>query len=455
MQSLASLALSRLPVADYASLVEEGYLVPEEFGSWETWRERAIKDFGISAEYFDLPLHDYPRIGKRNITPQYRYLEIQTKFYLSPESAASVSSDGEINGIYESLTGVYESLRRNDAEMVLFFAQRLKPNPLNILKKSIRSGEILHQVPNYRPGGYDIFYFRTLALRKLADYLFSKTALTTLKKAGLYPEKWQMAVEEAASVTSSFSPHKLGNKQQQKLGILYLISLGRRDVFDYAKQHLLRYGPETILVENTVAVISSDELLYAALASGRIDFFEEVKKRIAFSLNNAVKVEDKYPSLPLFLNSYTLKGGRTNIPQLIFNCVAYSGNARIFLYLRDYAINPPELNEQILFSGYYVHNRPEDFFSLCTLGGSYFTGFVHTDIDIDYYALGTYTSIDAGRIAYEIVAKNLGQVEVVSSFYPFVNGAISKDLLQIYATKGYPLSLLIIQNINSLPPLVG
>nr|WIL03846.1 hypothetical protein Cplu_42 [Cedratvirus plubellavi] len=454
MQSLTSLAFSRLPVEDYSTLVKEGYVLPEEFATWETWRERAMKDFGISAEYFDLPLHDYPVVGKRNISPQYRYLEIQTKFYLSPESAASLSPDGEINGIYESLTGVYESLRRNDEEMVLFFANRLKPNALELLKRRIRSGDILTQVPNYRPGGYDIFYFRTLALRTLANYLFKKTAVTTLRKAGLYPEKWQMAVEEAASNLSSFAPHKLGNPHQSKLGILYLISLGRRDVFEYAKGSLMRHGPESDLVSNTLGKISINELLHATLASGDIGFFEETKKYISYSLSNSAPVMNVYASLPLFLNPIKQIIGDSYIPQELFNCVAYSGNARIYLYLRDHARNVISLDDDALFSGYYVHSRPEGFFSICTLGGSYLSGFVTTDIDIDYYALGTYTSVDSSWTSYRVLSKNLGYVEAVSSFYLYLSD-ITKRVIKDKAANGYPLSLLIVGTLDNLPPLTG
>ncbi|QIN54172.1 hypothetical protein [Cedratvirus kamchatka] len=454
MQSLTSLAFSRLPVEDYSTLVKEGYVLPEEFGTWETWRERAVKDFAISPEYFDLPLHDYPNLGKRNISPQYRYLEIQTKFYLSPECAVSVSPDGEINGIYESLTGVYESLRRNDAEMVLFFAQRLKASGKDVIMRKIRSGDILHEVPNYFPVGYDIFYFRTLALRTLASYLFGKSAVNTLKKAGLYPEKWQMTVEEAVS-QEVFTPHKLGNKQQLKLAVLYLISLGKKNVFNYAKSFMWSVDLSEYHVSKTTQSISTRELLLAALCSGDVDLFEQVKEYIDYTFHPSPPVMQVLANIPLFLKDVKYDAPvKTRISQEIFDCIIYGGNPRIYLYVMGYSKYYPLYNRDVAFSGYYSRNNqfsPEGFFSINTIFNTYLADFISTDIDIDYYSIGT-SERDFSYIAGVVVLKNLGYIEVVSSFYPLL-GDIARKIYKDRASYGYPLSLLIMQNLDSLPPL--
>jgi hypothetical protein len=452
MQSLTSLAFSRLPVEDYSTLVREGYLLPEEFASWETWRQRAVKDFNISPEYFDLPLYDYPNLRKRNISPQYRYLEIQTKFYLSPESAVSLSPDGEINGIYESLAGVYESLRRNDAEMVLFFAKRLKPAALDIIKKEVRSGRILHEVPNYRPGGYDIFYFRTLALRTLASFLFGKSAVATLKRAGLYPEKWQMAVEEQAS-EETFSPHKLGNKQQIKLGVLYFITLGKKNVFDYAKNIMKSTILSEYHVSNTTLNISTKELLLAALCSGDVDFFEQVKDYIGYTFSSSPPVMQVLASIPLFIKDVTYDSNvKTDIPQEIFDCISYGGNPRIYLYVQGHSKNYPSYDKDAVFSGYYTHSSPEGFFSINTALNRAAINFISTDIDIDYYSIGT-SERDSSYMVNAIVSKNLGYIELVSSFYPLLTQGY-RGINKNRASHGYPLSLLIMQNLDSLPPLI-
>ena len=446
MQSLSSLALSRLPVQDYSLLVREGYVLPEEYGSWATWRERAVKDFGISGEYFDLPHYDYPKLRKRNISPQYRYLEIQTKFYLSPESAVSLSSDGEINGIYESLTGVYESLRRNDAEMVLFFAQRLKPDALTVIKREITKGSILHQVPNYRPGGYDIFYFRTAALRTLSSYLFGNKSVAILKKAGLYPERWQMATEEQAS-SDDFSPHRLGNRQQLKLALLHLISLGKKNVFQYSKDILKSYNLDGQHVSNTVLNISNRELLLAALASGDIDLFEEVKQYLFVTQFRGLPlVMEVLADIPLFLKGIAYNAPfKIDISKEVSDSIIYGGNPRIFLYVRGYSKNPFSYNSEVAFSGYYLHNNPQGFFSINSLYAKGNTSTISSDLDIDYYSQGT--EDDNLYPLKMIVLKNLGYIELVSSFYPLLDRH-GRQVIKNAAGSVYPLSSLIMQNLD-------
>nr|WIL02990.1 hypothetical protein Cbor_52 [Cedratvirus borely] len=453
IRSLSSLALSRVPVVDYSTLVREGYVLPGEFATWETWRERAMKDFGISREYFDLPLYDYPKIGRRErrapVSPQYRYLEIQTKFYLSPESAVSVSPDGEINGIYESLTGVYECLRRNDEEMVLFFAERLRSEAISRVMEDIESGRILNMVPNYRPGGYDVFYFRTLALRTLMDYLYPGQGEERLRRAGLYPQDWQIAVEEDAK-NNTLQPGRYGNRAQRKLGLLYLVSLGRKDAYTYARRFIKRV--DDAFVKEDLFGISESEMAMAILSSGDIDLFEYGRGYIHETLKGSPPVLEVLREIPLFLSSGFYDPGKVRVPidPIYYHCVIYGGNPKILIYMRGFFSNSASNSRSVMFSGYYTHSNPEGYFSLTT----FFTGknlvFISSDLDISYRSWSVYEKEE--ELAEYVVKRNLGYVEEVSTFYPLLSDK-NKQEAKKRAKDVFPLSLRIMQTLDNLPDL--
>jgi hypothetical protein len=454
IRSLSSLALSRLPVVDYSTLVREGYLVPQEFGAWETWRERAMKDFAISGEYFDLPLHDYPRIGRREarapISPEYRYLEIQTKFYLSPESAVSLSPDGEINGIYESLTGVYECLRRNDEEMVLFFAQRLRGGAISRITSDIQSGRILHMVPNYRPGGYDVFYFRTLALRTLADYLYPGRGKERLRRAGLYPQAWQIRVEEDAK-DGTLRPEKYGNKGNTKLGLLYLVSLGRRDAYSYITSRFAKPA-EVAFVEEDLFRISASDIGMAVLASGDLDLFEEGKRHVHQVLRGSPPVSQVLRDIPLFLSGVVYESGKVKVPidPKFYEAVVYGGNPRILIYMKGFFNTPISSPRSVIFSGYYTHNNPQGFFSVTTFFAGKYLAFISSDLDISYHAWSIYEREE--ELAQYVVERNLGYVEEISTFYPLLSSKNKREAKQ-RAEGAFPLSSRIMQTLDGLPDL--
>ena len=141
----------------------------EEYTEWDQYANSAEEEFAITESYFNLALD-------RGITPLQRYIEVATEVVLSSDAAVNLNREtGQVFGIYESLAGVYESLRRNDAEMVLFFADRLKPQSRSILEEQLLSGQISKfLVPNFA-------YFRTAALRSLYSHVLTEQdSLATL-----------------------------------------------------------------------------------------------------------------------------------------------------------------------------------------------------------------------------------------------------------------------------------
>ncbi|QIN54229.1 hypothetical protein [Cedratvirus kamchatka] len=112
---------------------------PSVFGSpwyesW-VWREKAMADFDISGEFFDLVPH---------LSPSQRYLQIKSYHVLTPEMAVKVHYDESlpegyfIEGVYEARTGYVLAKKLEDKEMKIFFANRLKPEQIKILNREGR-----------------------------------------------------------------------------------------------------------------------------------------------------------------------------------------------------------------------------------------------------------------------------------------------------------------------------
>ncbi|SPN79153.1 Hypothetical protein ZAZAV_190 [Cedratvirus Zaza IHUMI] len=86
---------------------------------WGVWRDKAVADFNISPQFFDLV---------KTLYGFQRYLQIATYVELSPLSGVRVYKDtGVIEGVYEAYAGYQEAKARKDPEMLLWFANRIKP----------------------------------------------------------------------------------------------------------------------------------------------------------------------------------------------------------------------------------------------------------------------------------------------------------------------------------------
>ncbi|SHO33237.1 Hypothetical protein BQ3484_169 [Cedratvirus A11] len=131
-QSLYSTVLKNYT---YDDLKELCFAPGSNFGNsfdcdWEVWRDKAVADFGVSPEFFDLI---------RTLSGPQRYLQIASYVKLTPLSGVRVYQDtGVIEGVYEAYTGYLESKERRDADMMLWFYQRVGEEQKRYL--SIMSG---------------------------------------------------------------------------------------------------------------------------------------------------------------------------------------------------------------------------------------------------------------------------------------------------------------------------
>ncbi|SHO33166.1 Hypothetical protein BQ3484_98 [Cedratvirus A11] len=130
MKSLKGVVLSTF---SYAQTKEICVQYPTIFASpwyesW-VWREKAMADFAISGEFFDLV---------PNLSPSQRYLQIKSYHVLTPDMAVRVHHDVDdyfIEGVYEAPAGYLLAKHLDDKEMKIFFANRLKPEQIKSLNK--------------------------------------------------------------------------------------------------------------------------------------------------------------------------------------------------------------------------------------------------------------------------------------------------------------------------------
>jgi hypothetical protein len=87
---------------------------------WGVWRDKAVADFGISPEFFDL-VRSKASNGIRTLSGSQRYLQISTYERLTEDSLAKSVDEG----VYEAVAGFIEAVLRDDYNMVLFFYRNL------------------------------------------------------------------------------------------------------------------------------------------------------------------------------------------------------------------------------------------------------------------------------------------------------------------------------------------
>nr|WIL04682.1 hypothetical protein Cduv_202 [Cedratvirus duvanny] len=117
----------------YEELKELCFAPDSTFGNifdcdWGVWRDKAVADFGISPEFFDLI---------KTLSGPQRYLQISTYVKLTPLSLAVEYDDKTLEGVYEPLQGYEEAKGRRDKNMLVWFAQRITPEENLILDRRI------------------------------------------------------------------------------------------------------------------------------------------------------------------------------------------------------------------------------------------------------------------------------------------------------------------------------
>lgn len=412
---LSRLALKEVPYLEALQLRD--YVLPKEMLGWETWRERAVRDFGIPPEYFDLPRKGTEKVPARNISGEYRYLEILTKFRLTAESAVSIDHEtGEIRGIYESLTGVYEALRRNDEEAVIFFASRLPPRAKILIKGEIYDGEVTKTLPDQRPGG-NIFFFRTGALRALSLHLFGNTK--PLKKNGFYPAKWQMYTEEVEKGRKPLEVEKY-KRSQIKEALLYLVSQGHMGAFSEARRRIYRDLNGLI----PLGMISPDEFNIAVLESGSSEMFDAARKSI--NQNFDLTVRELIPQIPLEINPTHLphvpKSLHTIFSGEYINAVEYGGNPYVYSYMAAYSEKLFQPSPVYLYYGYYTKRNPVGFYQIYSSFWGVTFAVPLSDIDIIRMSLRKADPVYFQSYAAWVIYFNRGNIDILVDILPMIRG---------------------------------
>ncbi|SOB74331.1 hypothetical protein BQ9231_00448 [Cedratvirus lausannensis] len=105
---------------------------------WKVWRDKAVADFAISEGFFDL-VRSFASNGIKTLTGPQRYLQIASYAKLTPLSGVRVrigiSHEGVVEGVYEAVEGYKIAEERKDLDMVLWFANRIKPELQDQVKK--------------------------------------------------------------------------------------------------------------------------------------------------------------------------------------------------------------------------------------------------------------------------------------------------------------------------------
>jgi hypothetical protein len=125
MQSLANLSLGKFSYGQLYNLCfTEGSSFDNVFDCrWDVWRDKAVADFGIGPEFFDL-VRSFASNGIRTLSGPQRYLQVASYVRLSPLSAVRMHDDGRIEGVYEAIKGFEVARARGDDEALLFFGRR-------------------------------------------------------------------------------------------------------------------------------------------------------------------------------------------------------------------------------------------------------------------------------------------------------------------------------------------
>ncbi|SPN78838.1 Hypothetical protein ZAZAV_35 [Cedratvirus Zaza IHUMI] len=392
--------------------------------SWSEYRAKAVKEFKIPPAYFDLALKKGSLIPVRSVSPEYRYLEIQSKFELSARDAARVYPDGTIDGLYESLAGVIESLKRDDTEMVLFFASRLRPESKEVLVKKIKSGELQSEI------------FGKYAQFRFSAYLALLKELR-LSRYGPKVERWQLDALEGI----------VPEDEEKKTDMLkYFISQGSEDALSLAREK---------------GALSDEDVFISALRSGNLKMLNSVmglRRKIGFPVVGR-RVQDVVKPLPFSAQGVYDIGpqGKNKIEAKYYAAAIYSGNPLFVDYIEK--LGPytgsygklqnafeSGMKEKINPVGYYeIYQR---FFTIRA-----YSWVAFTDIDILLLEASVHSANQEELYYYaqEVLEDNPGIINVLFTFVEILSTLSITNKLGFPEPNlvGYPLSRRIIQEMTS------
>jgi hypothetical protein len=253
MKSLKGTALSTFSYQQTKDLCTEH---PTVFDcDWDLWREKAVTDFAVSEQFFDLVAQPSSIL----LPGSQRYLQIKSYHVLTPDLAVRVYEDGFIEGVYEAMAGYLKASRGTDSTMEHFFANRLKPEQVS---KLVEEGTL------------------TLPVPVLPSY-YMKTLNSNINYKPDYREYIDSYLREVL---------RRGD------GDLAFINLALNA--DY--KEIERYFPQALREGST-----HPALLQIVLSSGRTDWIDQILHRY-FTLPEGFTVERDIPFLPFWVEEFPI-----------------------------------------------------------------------------------------------------------------------------------------------------
>ncbi|SHO33298.1 Hypothetical protein BQ3484_230 [Cedratvirus A11] len=378
----------------------------------------------------------------RDISREYRELELLTEVELTPDSRVRVDAEGEVLGIYESFRGVKEAILRNDPHMALFFLARLNPVARERLIYELQSGKV----------GY--VKYHSLALRTVLEELSLANRIPLL----------EVEIEEIAYGTRPFLVKDFAYRKTLN-ELYYLVSSGKEEALEQA----LAVFRKTTKANRE---LDASYLFSAALKSARIDFVNRVVEQLSTYLPYP-RVEELVTEIGFVeqnfrrMSDYILHQGSERMvrssPDLLashssseheielryYSDALRGGNPRLFVYIFALSGRQPLYDAYELVQGYYTRRNLLDRY-ICA---QFFP--------LRDYALPATSSIDLYRIlsqklpeverrdyALKFVSDNLGNVDIlfhVLDSYPEEKYYIEQLIKDKYQGL-YPLSERILAN---------
>nr|WIL03663.1 hypothetical protein Cplu_240 [Cedratvirus plubellavi] len=353
----------------------------------------------------------------RDISREYRELELLTEVELTPECRVRVDTEGEVLGIYESFRGVKEAILRNEPDMALFFLARLNPVARERLIYELQSGKV------------EYTKYHSLALRTVLEELSLPNRIPLL----------EVEIEEIAHGTRPFLVKDFAYRKTLN-ELYYLVSSGKEEALEQA----LAVFKKTTKANRTV---DASYLFSAALKSGRVDFVNRVVEQLSTYLPYP-RVEELVTEIGFVeqnfrrMSDYILRQDDHEIELRYYSDALWGGNPRLFVYIFALSGRQPLYDAYELIKGYSTRRNLLDRY-ICA---QFFP--------LRDYALPATSFIDLYRIlsqklpeeerrdyALKFVSANLGNVDIL--FY----------ILDTYPEEKYYIEQLIKDKYQGLYPL--
>lgn len=361
----------------------------------------------------------------RNISPEYRDLELRTQVKLTPECRARVGPEGEILGIYESFAGVRQAILRNETDMALFFLARLNPLARERLISDLKGAQILPPSP-----------LKSLALRTVMQELniTPRDRLYMMFFSDFTPK-----LEEIASGVRDLPREEF--KYRKTLQQIYkLIELGSAEALEVALD-IFRRGTKDNREEESYVIF--DKCLISgevSLVNRAIEYIPKYYKNFLFTSKVEELTEEiKYaPRTERSIFSFIKKSNPNEYAEDLLGYAKKGNNPRLIAYI--YACIPVirsgPFGTNSLLDGYSLHRDLLSCFTCLTCFDDIKPDYLHfsDSIDLNRLMLTKVSPLKREHI-HEFMFSNLGNIDIL--FYILDTYPEEKDYIRQVVQEKY------------------